>query len=95
MLKGGVRRQDGVVRLNNGVSHRRRRVNAELQLRLLAIVGRKAFENEGTKTGTSSTTERVEDEEALETIAVVGQPANLVHYGIDLLFSNSVVTASV
>lgn len=95
MLQGGMSRQNRVVRLNDGVSHGRGRVHAELELRLLAIVGGKTFENEGTKTGTSSTTKRVEDEEALEAIAVVGQPADLVHDKVDLFLADGVVTTSV
>jgi hypothetical protein len=51
--------------------HTRRRVHGELKLALLAVVGRKALEEQSTETGTSTTTERVEDEEALERRAVV------------------------
>ena len=95
VLQGGVSRQNGIVWLNDGVGHRRGRVNAELELRLLAIVGGKTLENEGTETRTSSTTERVENKEALETIAVVGQPADLVHDKVNLFLADGVVTTSV
>ena len=95
MLQGGVGCEDRVVRLDDGVGHRGGGVHAELQFRLLAVVGREAFENEGTEAGTSSTAERVEHEEALETIAVVRQTTNLVHDDINLLLANGVVATSV
>ena len=84
-----------VVRLDNRVGHRWCRIHRELQLRLLSIVGRQTLQDESTKTGTSSTTERMEDEEALQTVAIVGQPANLVHNDINLLLANGVVATSV
>lgn len=95
MLKRGVRSENGVVRLNNRIRHCRRRVHAELQLRLLAVVGGKALKDESAETGASSTSKRVEHEEALETIAVIGQTADLVHDEVDLLLANSVVTTGV
>lgn len=95
MLERGVGGENRVVRLDDGVGHRRSRVHAELQLRLLAVVGGETLENERTETRTSSTAERVEDEEALEAIAVVGQPADLVHDKVNLLLANGVVTPGV
>lgn len=95
MLERGVRGENGVVRLNNGVRHRRRGVHAELQLRLLAVVGGEALKDESTKPRAGSTAKRVEHKEALETIAVVGQTANLVHDEVDLLLANGVVATGV
>ena len=95
MFQGGVGGQNGVVWLDNRVGQRRRRVHAEFELGLLAIVGREALKDESTETGTSSTTERMEDEEALETRTVVREPANLVHDGVDHLLTHSVVTTGV
>ena len=95
MLESGVGCEDGVVGLDDGVGHRRRRVYGELELGLLAIVGREALENEGTEAGTSSTTERVEDKEALETRAVVCQTTDFVHYGINQLLADGVVATSI
>ena len=57
--------QDGVVRLDNGVTELGGRVNAELELGLLPVISRKTFKQESTETGTGSTTNRVEDEEGL------------------------------
>ena len=90
MLQSRVCCEHRVVGLDNGVRHRWCGVDTELELRLLAIVGGKTLENEGTETRTSSTTERVENKEALETIAVVGQPADLVHDNVNSLLASGV-----
>ena len=47
------------------------------------------------KTRASTTTERVEDEEALKPRAVVRKTANLVHDGVDQLLADSVVPTGV
>jgi hypothetical protein len=72
VLEGGVGGEDRVVGLDNGGGDLGRRVDTELELALLAVVDREALHEEGTETGTGTTTEGVEDEEALETRAVVG-----------------------
>ena len=95
VFEGGVGRQNGVVGLNDGVGHRGRGVHAELELGLLAIVRRQTLENEGTETGTGSTTEGVEDEEALKTVTVVCKTANLLHDGVDHFLAHRVVTTGV
>ena len=95
MLKGGVRRENRIVRLNNRVGHRRRGVHAELELRLLAIVSRKPLKDESTETRTSSITEGVENEEALETTAVICEAANPIHHIVDLLLANGIVSTGI
>ena len=95
MLQSRVCCEHGVVGLDNGVRHRWCGVDTELELRLLAIVGGQTLEDEGTETRTSSSTEGVEDEEALQTVAVVREAANLVHDGVDHLLTDRVVTASI
>ena len=87
--------QDGVVWLDNGVAKLGGGINAELKLGFLSVISRKTLKQESTETGTSSTTERVEDEEALETRAVICQTPDLIHNLIDLFLSYSVVTTSV
>ena len=81
VLERRVRRENRVVRLDDGVRHLRRRVDAELELRLLAVVGGKALKEKSTETRASSTAKGVEDEEALETGAVISETAGLVHDG--------------
>lgn len=95
VLEGGVGRQDRVIRLDDGVGHGRRGVHAELELGLLAVVRRKALQNQRTETRAGSTTEGVEDEEALETSAVISEAADLVHHVVDLLLANGVVTTGI
>lgn len=72
MLERRVRRENGVVRLDNGIRECRCGVYTELELGLLAVVGGKALKDKRTKTGASSTAERMEDKEALQATAVVG-----------------------
>ena len=71
VLEGAVGREDGVVRLDDGIGDAGRGVDAELELRLLAVFVGKALEHEGAETGTSTATEGVEDQEPLERLAVV------------------------
>lgn len=71
VLDRAVGRQDGIVGLNDGGRHAGGRVDGELQLALLAVLGGQALEQEGTETGASTTTKGVEDQETLETAAVV------------------------
>jgi hypothetical protein len=95
VLKGGVGSQDGVVGLNNGSRDLRSGVDGELKLGLLAIVNGETLKEQGTETGTSSTTEGVEDKETLETSAVIGESANAVQDDINELLANGVVTTGV
>ena len=55
-----------VVRLDDRVGELGRGVDAELELGLFAVVGGETLEKERTETRASSSTEGVEDEEALE-----------------------------
>lgn len=71
VLDGAVRRQDGVVRLNNGSGNARGRVDSKLELALLRKVLRKTLKKERTKSRSSTTAERVENQESLQAGAVV------------------------
>jgi len=95
VLNGAVGRQNGVVRLNDGSGNTRSWVDGEFELRLLAILGGKALKEESTETRTGTTTERVENEETLERVAVVSDTADAVNDIVDHLLSDSVVTTSV
>lgn len=61
VLNGAVGGQDSVVRLHDSSRHTRRGVDGELELRLLAILSGETLQQQGAKSGTSTTTERVED----------------------------------
>ena len=95
MLEGGVGGEDRVVRLNDRGGSLGSRVDAELELGLLAVVDREALHEESTETGTGTTTERVENEETLETAAVVGNAADLVEDLVDKLLADRVVATSI
>ena len=90
-----MRRQDRVVRFYHGVRHCWGWINTELQLGLLSIIGGETLLNKSTETRTSATPERVENEEALETRAVIGEPSKLVHDDINLLLANGIMASSI
>jgi len=63
--------QDSVVGLNHGRGDTGSRVDGELELGLLAVVGGQALEQESAEARAGAAAERVEDQEALEGVAVV------------------------
>ena len=95
MLKRRVGRKDGVVGLDNGTGQLWCGVDTELELRLLSVFRGEAFQEEGTEPRSSSTTERVEDEEALEAVGVVRKTAKLFHGGVDELLADGVVSTCI
>ena len=95
VLEGGVGGEDGVVRLDHRGGSLRGGVDAELELALLAVVDGQALHEKSTETRASTTTEGVEDKEALQTNAVVGNATNLVEDAVNQLLANGVVATSV
>ena len=87
--------QDRVVRLDNRARQLGSGVDGKLELRFLAVVSGEPFHKQGTEAGTSATTKRVEDEEALEARAVIRKAADFVAGLVNELLPNSVVTTSV
>lgn len=77
------------------LSHARlgRRVDGEPELGLLAVVNGQALQEEGAEAGASATADGVEDEEALETSAVVCKLADAVERKVDDLLPDGVVAA--
>ena len=71
VLDGAVSRENSVVGLNDRGGNAGSRVDSEFQLALLAVVGGETLKEEGTETRTCTTTEGVEDKEALERGAVI------------------------
>ncbi|KAI7091893.1 Tubulin alpha [Hortaea werneckii] len=67
----------------------------ELQLALLAVVHRQTLHQQSTETRASTATERVEDEETLETRAVVCYVPDLVEDLVDQLLTDRVVATGV
>jgi len=95
VLEGGVGGKNRVVGLNDGCGDLGRWVDAELELALLAIVDGQALHQQGAETRASAATEGVEDEETLQTRAVIGNAADLVEHLVDELLADRVVTAGV
>merc|ERR1711981_914005 len=92
VLKKRVSGQDRVVWLNNSGGDLGRGVDGEAKLGLLAMVDGEPLEEEGSETGTGTTTDGVEDEEALETSALIGELTDSVEAEINNLLTNGVVT---
>lgn len=95
VLKSSVGSEDRVVGLDNRGGDLRSRVDTELELALLAVVDGQTLHEESTETRTGTTTERVEDEEALETRAVVCNSSDLVKNLVDQFLADGVVTTGV
>merc|ERR1711976_406661 len=95
VLQGGMGGQDGVVGLNHSSGHLGCGVDRELQLGLLAIVNRQPLHEQGGETRAGATTKAVEDEEALQTSALISQLADPVQDKIHNLLANGVVTTGI
>ena len=95
VLESGMGCQDRVVGLDNGGGDLRSGVDSELELGLFAVVDGETLHEEGGEAGTGTATERVEDEEALETGAVVGELTDSVEHIVDDLLADGVVATSV
>ena len=95
VLQGGVGGEDGVVRLNHRSGHLGSRVDGELQLGLLAVVHGETLHQQRSESGSSSSSEGVEDEETLETSALISQLPDPVKNQVNNLLANGVVTPGV
>ena len=93
VLKKRVSGQDGVVWLNNGGGDLWGWVDGEAELGLLTVVDGESLEEEGTETGTGTTTDGVEDKETLETSALIGKLSDSVKAEINNFLTNGVVTS--
>jgi len=70
-----------------------RGIDGEAELGFLAIIDGESFEQEGAESGTGTTTDGVEDQESLETSAVISEFSDSVEAEIDDFFTNGVVTS--
>ena len=93
MFQEGVSGQDGVVRFNHSSGDLGGRVDSETQFGLLAVINGQSFQKEGTETGTSTTTDGVEDHETLETGTVVSQLTDTVQAKVNDFLTNGVVSS--
>ena len=94
VLQEGVGGEDGVVWLDDSGRDLWGWVDGETQLGLLAVIDRKSFEEEGSESGTGTTTDGGVNEETLETSTVVSQLSDSVKAKIDDFSSDGVVTSS-
>merc|ERR1719438_171539 len=95
VLKGGVGSQDSIVGFNHSSSNLGSRVNREFKLGLLAIINRETFHQERGESRSSATTKGVEEEESLESRALISQLTDTVQDQVNNFLSNSVVSTSV
>merc|ERR1719247_3142212 len=91
MLQERVHAKHGVVRLDARRRDLRAGPHGERDLRLLAVVDGGALEEQAAKTRAGATAARVEDHEALEARAVVGELAETVEDEVDDLLADRVV----
>jgi hypothetical protein len=87
--------QHRVVRLNDGGGDLGRGVDAKVELGLLAVVNRQSFEQQRSKTRSSSSSNGLEDKETLETSALVSKLSDSVEAEVDDFLTNGVVTTGV
>ena len=87
VLQGGVGGQDRVVRLNHGSGDLRSGVDRELELGLLAVVNGQPLHEERGEARAGASSEGMEDEEALQTGALLGQLSDAVKNKVDDLLA--------
>jgi hypothetical protein len=95
VLHAAVRGEDGVVGLDHCGGDLRRWVDGELELALLAEFQLELFHEQGGEAGAGAAAERVEDEEALQSGAVVGQKSETVHHRFQESLAHGVVPTRV
>ena len=94
VLEEGVSGENGVVWLNNGGGDLWGWVDGETELGFLTVVNGKSLEEEGTETGSSSSTDGVEDEETLKTSALVRKFSDSIKAEINDFFTDGVMSSS-
>uniref|UniRef100_A0A0L0NZ90 Uncharacterized protein n=1 Tax=Candidozyma auris TaxID=498019 RepID=A0A0L0NZ90_CANAR len=87
--------QHGIVRFDNGSRHLRSWVNGEFQLGLFAVVNGQLLQKQGAQTRTGTTTQRVSEEETLQTLTLVRHSSDAVQHVVQDLSAHCVVATSV
>jgi hypothetical protein len=95
VLKQGVGGEHRVVGLNDSGGDLGRGVDAEIQLGFLSVVDGKTLKEERSETRTRTTTDGVEDEETLETSALVSQLPHSVEAEVHNLLANGVMATGI
>ena len=91
VLEEGVGGEHGVVWLNNSGGDLGRGVDGEAELGFLSVIDGESLEEERAESGSGTTTDGVEDDEALESSALVGELSDSVEAEIDDFLSDGVV----
>ena len=93
MREEGVSGEDGVVWLNNGGGDLWGWVNGETELGFLTVIDGKSLEEKGTESRSGTSTNGVEDEETLETCALIGELSDSVEAEINDFLTNGVMSS--
>ena len=93
VLEKGVSGEDGVVWLNNGGGDLWGWVDGETELGLLTVIDGESLEEERSETGSGTSTDSVEDEETLETSALIGKLSDSIEAEIDDLLTDGVMSS--
>jgi len=93
VLEEGVGGENGVVWLNNGSGDLWGWVDGETELGFLTVVDGKSLEEERSETGSGTTTDGLENEETLETSALISELSDSVKAEINDFLTNGVVTS--
>ena len=86
-------RQDGVVWLNDSSGDLRGWVDGESELGFFTVVDGQSLEKERSESGSGTTTNGVEDEETLETSALICELSDSVKAEIDDFFTNGIMSS--
>ena len=95
VLQCSVSGEDRVVWFNHSSGYLWGRVDGELKLRFLSIVDGKTLHKKGSEARASASTKGVEDQESLETSALIGKLTDPIEDKINDLLSDGVVTTSI
>jgi len=93
VLQKGVSGEHGVVWLDNGSGDLWGWVDGETELGFLTVINGKSLEEKGSESGTGSSTDGVEDEETLETSALIGKLSDSIEAEIDDFLTNGVMSS--
>jgi len=93
VLEEGVGGKDGVVWFNNGSGDLWGWVDGETELGFLTIINGKSLEEERSESRSGTSTNGVEDEETLETSALIGELSDSIEAEINDFFTNGVMSS--
>jgi len=94
VLEKRVSGEDGVVWFNNSGRDLWGWIDGETEFGFLTVIDRESLKEEGTETGSSTTTDGVENEETLKTSTLISEFSDSVKTEIDNFFTNGVMASS-